>query len=66
MKRFLSFVFEILVKLGACLAALTGCSSKNPPEPEKPHTIHWKGQDSGYEDATTIQPADAACSIGNK
>jgi hypothetical protein len=57
----LSLALDILVKLGTCLAACIGCSSKSPPAPR---TIHWKGQDSGYEATTTVQPADQAGSTG--
>ena len=71
MKRSLSLALEILVKLGTCLAACVGCSSKNPPcpaAPEKPQprVIHWQAADSGYEDTTTVQPADTASSTGTK
>ena len=66
MKRYLFLVFEILVKLGACLAACIGCSSKNLPGPEKPRVIHWKGQDSGYENTTAVRPADNATSTDKK
>ena len=48
-------VFTILTLL-AGFSAFIGCSSKNP-EPEKPRVIHWRGQDGGYEDTTTVQPA---------
>jgi hypothetical protein len=70
MKRSLSLALEIIVKLGTCLAACIGCSSKNPPcpvAPEKPQprVIHWKAADSGYEE-TTVQPTDAANSTGKK
>jgi hypothetical protein len=66
MKRSLSLVLEILVKLGTCLAACIGCSSKSPPGPEKPRVIHWKGQDSGYEATTAVQPGDNADSTDQK
>ena len=66
MKRSVSLALEILVKLGTCLAACIGCSPKHPPGPEQPHTIHWKGQDSGYEGTTAVQPADHAGSTGKK
>lgn len=66
MKRSLSLALEILVKLGTCLTACIGCSSKNLPVPEKPRVIHWKGQDSGYEDTTVVQPTDNASSTGKK
>ena len=67
MKRSLSFTLEILAKLGACLAAfIGGCSPKNPPDPEKPHTIHWRSDDSNYADTTTVRPTDKASSTGNK
>ena len=70
MKRSLSLALEILIKLGACLAACIGCSSENPPCPEAPEkpqsrAIHWKGQDSGYEE-TTVQPTGTASSTGKK
>jgi hypothetical protein len=68
MKRFSSLALEILVKLGTCLAACVGCSSKNPPGPEgpeKPRVIHWKAADSGYEE-TMVQPTDTASSTGKK
>jgi hypothetical protein len=57
MKRSLSLVIDVLVKLGACLAAFTGCSSKSPG-PEKPRIIRWRGEDSGYTSTTAVQPAD--------
>ena len=66
MKRSLSLALEILVKVGACLATCIGCSSKNPPGPEKPRVIHWKGQDSGYENTTAVRPTDNANCTGNK
>ena len=66
MKRFLSHAVEISVKSGACLAACIGCSSKNPPGPTQPRVIHWKGQDSGYEGTTMVQPADNANRPGKK
>ncbi len=52
-------VFTILALLASLsgFSAFIGCSSKNP-EPEKPRVIHWRGQDGGYEDTTTVQPAD--------
>jgi len=70
MKRSLSLALEILVKLGTCLAACVGCSSKNPPCPEapekpQPRVIHWKAADSGYEE-TTVQPTDAASSTSKQ
>ena len=65
MKRSLLLALEILVKLGACLGACVGCSSKHPG-PEKPRTIHWKGEDSGYETTTAVQPADNGDSAGKK
>ena len=62
MKRSLSLVIDVLVKLGACLAAFTWLfSSKIPlvPEcPEKPRIIRWRGEDSGYTSTTAVQPAD--------
>ena len=58
MKRSLSFAVEILIKLGACLTACVGCSSKGPPSPEKPRVIRWRAEDSGYRTTTTVQPAD--------
>ena len=66
MKRTLSLALEILVKLGTCLAACIGCSSKNPPGPSQSRTIHWKGQDSGYEDTTAVRPADSASKTDTK
>lgn len=48
---------EMLVKLGSCLAACIGYSSKNPSDPEQPHIIHWKGQNTGYHGTTTERPA---------
>ena len=66
MKRSLFLTLEILVKLGTCLAACIGCSSKNPPGREQNRTIHWKGEDSGYEHMTPVQPADNASSAGNE
>ena len=66
MKRSLSLAVEILVKLGSCLAACIGCSSKNPPDPEQPHVIRWKGQLTGYQDTTAERPADNAGGTGQK
>ena len=66
MKRSLSLTLDILVKLGTCLAACIGCSSKNPPDPEKLHVIRWKGQDGGYEDTTPVQPTANASSTDNQ
>ena len=66
MKRSLSRTLEILVKLGTCLTACIGCSSKNRPGPEQPRAIHWKGQDSGYEDTTTVRPTDTASGTDQK
>jgi hypothetical protein len=66
MKRSLSLVFQLLVKLGTCLAACIGCSSKTPPTPSQPRTIHWKGQDSGYEDTTALRPIDRASNPDTK
>ena len=50
-------VFSVLT-LMAALSACNGCSSKNPSEPSR--VVHWKGQDSGCEDETTVQPGDNA------
>jgi hypothetical protein len=36
MKRSLALAIDILVKLGTCLAASVGCSSKNLPAPQGP------------------------------
>jgi hypothetical protein len=66
MKRALSLAVAILVKLGICLAACIGCSSKNVSGPEPPRVIHWKGQNSGYENTTTVQPADNGSFTGKK
>ena len=66
MKRSLSLALDILVKLGTCLAACIGCSSKNPPSSSPPPTIHWKGQDSGYEETTAVRPADRASNPDTK
>ena len=59
MKRTLSLVVEVLVKLAACMATCIGCSSKGPPG-EKPREIRWEGQDSGYETTTAVEPAERA------
>ena len=67
MKRSLSLALEVLVKWGTCLAACVGCSSKAPPPaPAQPRQVHWKGQDSGYEDTTTVQRAGKANSAGHQ
>ena len=58
MKRSLSLAVKLLLKLGSGLAACIGCSSKNPPEPEQPGAIRWKGQVTGYESTSTERPAD--------
>ena len=60
MKRSLSFLVEFLITVGSCLANCIGCSSKNPPEPEQPHVIRWKGQNSGYQGTTAEWPDDNA------
>ena len=66
MKRSLSFALEIFVKLGTCLAACVGCSSKNPPCPDRPREVHWRSQDTGYEGATSIPSGDGDRSDGKK
>ncbi|MCE9552884.1 MAG: hypothetical protein K8T91_05850 [Planctomycetes bacterium] len=66
MKCSLSRAVELLLKLGSCLAACVGCSSKNPSVPEQPHVIRWKGQLTGYEDKTSVRPADKAAGTGQK
>jgi hypothetical protein len=66
MKRTLSLALEILVKLGACLAACIGCSPKHLPGPSQPRAIQWKGQESGYQDTTAVRPADSASKTDTK
>ena len=66
MKRSLPLAFGILVKLGSCLAACIGCSSKNPPEQEPSRVIRWKGQNTGYENTTAVPPTYKAGSTGQK
>lgn len=66
MKRSLSLALGMLSKLGFCLAACMGCASKNPPDPEQPHVIHWKGQLTGYEGTTAERPADYVGGTGRK
>ena len=71
MKRFSSSILWAVAKLCAILAAILGCSSKNPPcpaAPEKPQprVIHWQAADSGYEDTTTVQSSETASSTGKK
>ena len=58
MKRSLSVAVELLLKLGSCLAACIGCSSKTPPDPEQPGVIRWKGQITGYDNTTADRPLD--------
>ena len=57
MKRSLSLTLDILVKLGAALAACVGCTKSNP-EPAEPRILHWRGQDTGYDGTTVVPPAD--------
>jgi hypothetical protein len=64
MKRISSSFLWAVAKLCAILAAILGCSSKGAPE--KPREIRWKGQDSGYENTTTVRPADNAGSTDKK
>ena len=66
MKRSLSFIVEFLITVGSCLAACIGCSSKNPPDPEPPRVIRWKGQLTGYESTSAERPDDNAGSTGQK
>ncbi|MCE9552606.1 MAG: hypothetical protein K8T91_04410 [Planctomycetes bacterium] len=66
MKRSLSLAVELLIKLGSCLGACVGCSSKTPPEPEQPHMIHWKGQNTGYDNTSVERPPDKAGGTGPK
>ena len=47
-------IFLLLAALVGAVATCIGCSKKSP----KPAEIHWKGQDGGYEDTTTVKPAD--------
>jgi hypothetical protein len=44
MKRSLAFAIDILAKLGTCLAACVGCSSKNLPAPQGPGNTQLLGQ----------------------
>ncbi len=57
MKRSVALTLDLLVKLGACLAACIGCTKQNP-QPAKPSEIHWHSP-SGYED-TTADKSDPA------
>ena len=66
MKHSLSFALEIFVKLGTCLAACIGCSSKNPPCPDLPREVHWRGQETGYQSATSVPSGNDARSDGKK
>ena len=66
MKRSLSVAVELLLKLGSCLAACIGCSSKTPPDPEQPGVIRWKGQLTGYESTSAERPDDHAGGAGQK
>jgi hypothetical protein len=50
----LRFGAMVVVLAGALLTV--GCSRQGT-EPSKPAVIHWKGQDGGYEDTTTVPPA---------
>ena len=66
MKLSLSLAVEMLLKLGSCLVACIGCSSNNPPDPQQPRVIRWKGPNTGYENTTTERPADSAGGTGQK
>ena len=44
----------LLAGLAIAIFACIGCSSNNPPEPEQPQAIRRKGQESGYENTTTV------------
>jgi hypothetical protein len=57
--RKVACVLTLLAALSG-FSAFIGCSSKHDPEPAKPALIHWKGQDGGYEDTTTVPPDKAA------
>ncbi|MEI8375640.1 MAG: hypothetical protein WCJ35_22695 [Planctomycetota bacterium] len=48
-------ILSLLAALSG-FSAFIGCSKT--PSPEPPRVVHWKGQDSGYEDETTVQPSD--------
>ena len=60
----MSFASRKVLTILALLAGLSGfsafvgCSAKQSPAPEQPRVVHWRGQESGYEDATTVQPTD--------
>ena len=64
MKRISSSIIRAVAKLGAVLVTIFGCSSKGVPD--KPREIHWKGQETGYQGTTVIQPGDSADSDGKK
>ena len=66
MKRSLSLIVEFLVTVGSCMASCIGCSSKNPPEPEPPRVIRWKGPISGYQGTTAERPGDHAGGTSQK
>ena len=54
-------ILSLLAALSG-FSAFIGCSSKTPSS--EPHIVHWRGQDSGYEDKTTVQPSDNTSSPG--
>ena len=51
--RLAALSVKLLTAFAAVLSACIGCSSKNPPDAEQPHVIHWHGPSTGYEDTTT-------------
>ncbi|MEI8372728.1 MAG: hypothetical protein WCJ35_07830 [Planctomycetota bacterium] len=50
-------ILSLLTALSG-FSAFIGCSKT--PSPEPPRVVHWRGQDSGYEDETTVQTANAS------
>ncbi len=49
-------IFLLLAALVGAIATCIGCSKKST----EPAEIHWRGQDGGYEDTTTVPSADKA------
>jgi uncharacterized membrane protein YoaK (UPF0700 family) len=50
----LPHTFRIILGIAAATVVCIGCSKQNA-EPVKPAVIHWKAQDSDYEDTTTVR-----------
>jgi hypothetical protein len=56
MKSISSRIVWAIAKLCAALAAILGCSPKNPPD--QPHQLHWQGRETGYQGTTVVPTGD--------